>query len=180
MAGFCRPMKEALLPGPRVLFMGGDGQAPRVQGSTPLIPEQSSGPEATATVPSTLTRRWVLWRLLSANNRELGRSQILHIDHSLCLQDLLRLKSALDRVEPMIIHANGRAEWTWTLLLDGAPVARSSRAYGRLRECHYSLEQFLAALPEAPVIDDPDLMVKQRRAHAIPGAFPVLPLADAL
>lgn len=171
-----RPVKEAPLPGPRVLFMGGDGDAPRIEGSAPVIPEQVASGENGFVLP----RRWVLWRLLSANNRELGRSQALHVDHDLCVQDLLRLLGAINRLEPVISHVDGRAEWTWSLLLDGAPVARSSRAYGRIRECHYSLEQFLSTLPDALVVDDPERMVKQRRVHSVPGTITPLPLAEAL
>jgi len=56
--------------------MGGDGDAPRIEGSAPVIPEQVASGENGFVRP----RRWVLWRLLSANNRELGRSQALHVD----------------------------------------------------------------------------------------------------
>ena len=160
---------------PRVVFMGGDGQAPRESGSV-AIPEQR---EAVSDAPK-VRRPWVLWRLLSSNNRELGRSQMLHADHAMSVEDLLHLKRNIERVEPVITHAEYGVEWHWALLLDGAQVARSSRGYERLRECHYSLEQFLTALPSAAVLDDPARMVRQRREHAIPGTFTPLPRADAL
>jgi hypothetical protein len=81
-------------------------------------------------------------------------------------------------MEQVISHAQVGVEWTWSLLLEEKPVARSSRGYERLRECHYSLTQFLKAVPVAVVVDDPAHMVRQRRDHAIPGTFE--PLVDAL
>ena len=149
---------------PRVVFLGADGSAP--QGLTFADPAHDD------------SSSWVMWRVLTANNRDVGRCQILHHEHADSVADFMNFKAHVERMEPVISHAQVGVEWTWSLLLDEIPVARSSRSYERLRECHYSLTQFLNAVPVAVVVDDPAHMVRQRRDHPIPGTFE--PLADAL
>jgi|GEM_PF-2122832 len=149
---------------PRVVFLGGDGSTPQGLTFADLAHEDSSS--------------WVMWRVLTANNRDVGRCQNLFNDHESSVSDFLNFKANVQRLEPVISHAQAGLEWTWVLLLDEKPVARSSRGYERLRECHYSLTQFLNAVPVAVVVDDPAHMVRQRREHAIPGTFE--PFAEAL
>jgi hypothetical protein len=143
---------------PRVVFLGGDGSAPQGLTFADSAHEDSSS--------------WVMWRVLTANNREVGRCQILHHEHADSVADFMDFKAHVERMEQVISHAQVGVEWTWSLLLE------EKRGYERLRECHYSLTQFLKAVPVAVVVDDPAHMVRQRRDHAIPGTFE--PLADAL
>ena len=43
--------------------------------------------------------------------------------------------------------------WVWRVYHEDHYVAIASRSYSRQRECHYSLGQFRAALPEAAADD---------------------------
>lgn len=143
---------------PRVLFIEGDGDVPRgVVPAQRLDPDQGTvGPRAP----------WVMWRLLSGNNRELGRSSEAFSDLDAAVSSIVRVRSGLHRLEPQLVHEFGPSAWSWLLLLDDVALARSARSYQRLRECHYSVAGFTEALPLAAVLTDPSRVVRQRRLHA--------------
>jgi hypothetical protein len=151
---------------PRVVFMGGHGSPP---GQMTIRHGSQSG---------VVGLDWILWRVLSANNRELGRSFTAFS----CLQDaeddFVGFRSDVSAAEPFIEHAVGGVEWKWTLRLLDTPRARSSRGYERLRECHYSLSQFLDAVPGADVITGAEHLVRQRKDHPIPGNYEPLSAGD--
>jgi hypothetical protein len=87
---------------------------------------------------------WWSWRLLGANNRELGRGGRVHITEEECLAaiDDGRAKIALAR--QVTVFLDGR--WAWQLEIEGEVFASAGRAYQRQRECRYSLGQFLLTL----------------------------------
>ena len=146
---------------PRVVFLEGSGDAP-----------------STLTLSEKGMKTWILWRLLSANNRDLGRGQNLFASHDQSVEHFRFVRENIERVEPVITHVDAGLEWFWVLMLDEQPVARSSRGYERLRECHYCLAQFLESVSTAEVVDDPERIVRLRQDHAVPGTFE--PFADAL
>jgi hypothetical protein len=113
--------------------------APRFQLLTSAAPASGSSSESVA------------WRLLGANNRELGRSTHGFPDLATGRADLERLRQQLDLVESRLSISTPRGSWVWQLLLDGDDVARSARSFSRMRECRYSLEQFLEHAPGASV-----------------------------
>ena len=82
------------------------------------------------------------WRLLGANNRELGRSALASPD----------AESALSG-DAHIVHDPRTGHWAWHLDDDGEVVATSGRGFRHERECRYNLEQFREAAPTAPAAD---------------------------
>jgi hypothetical protein len=92
---------------------------------------------------------WVAWRLAGGNNRELGRSAAVYADLAACRQAATRLRDGLSRTKRVAAVNDSTGLWGWRVELDGRPAAAAGRLYLRQRECHYSLTQFLAAVPKA-------------------------------
>jgi hypothetical protein len=111
---------------------------------------------------------WFGWRLLSANNRELGRSAGFFPSREDCETAVSRLRAELERAVPVVYVLRPDSLWRWRLDVDGAETARSGRAYQRLRECRYNLAHFLtgASLADAA----PHALPEQRSAVRRGGA----------
>jgi hypothetical protein len=94
------------------------------------------------------------WRLVGANNRELGRSASPAGNVQEAYQAVHVAKATFgEQASGVLPHAGG--SWSWHLSLDGDRVAVSSRSYLRQRECGYSLEHFRAVFPTAEVVAPP-------------------------
>lgn len=91
--------------------------------------------------------------LVSTNNRQLGRGAGAHGSAVECLAAVQRLRAAREHATPVVAATGGTGRWSWRLELDGAPVAVSSRAYLRLRECQYNLSRFLEAVASAEIAE---------------------------
>ena len=89
---------------------------------------------------------YTAWRLLSANNRELGRGLADFRDEESCRQAVVRLRTDLDRAVAVMRRDQPTSMWGWRLDVDGQPVALSARSYRRQRECLYNLAQFRAGV----------------------------------
>lgn len=89
-----------------------------------------------------------VWRLVGANNREIGRSAQAYADAAACRAGISFLRRQLDHLETRV-WSDDTMRWLWRLDLNGQPVATSARAYMRRREAIFNLEQFLAAAPLA-------------------------------
>ena len=122
-----------------------------------------------ATTPAPRRARQVTWRLLGANNRELGRSARSFSDQAECCAAIERLKSEMTSADPRMAILDPRGSWGWQLLLDGDEQAVSARLFSRLRECRYSLEQFLDKVPDAGLTVSPPTALDRRQ----------LPMVDA-
>jgi hypothetical protein len=97
----------------------------------------------------------VTWRLLGANNRELGRSPAWYPDLDSCREAVRVLKREIGAVTPAIASAGVSAgAWSWRLAVGGRPVAVAGRPYHRHRECAYNLSHFVAAVPTALISDE--------------------------
>lgn len=92
---------------------------------------------------------WVAWRLVGANNRELGRSAQTYADLIDCSESVVRLRQTVLTAQSAVSVDPSTGCWYWRLDVDGVPVASAGRAYQRQRECLYSLEQFQRAAPAA-------------------------------
>ncbi|BCJ70670.1 hypothetical protein CS0771_02140 [Catellatospora sp. IY07-71] len=92
----------------------------------------------------------VTWRLLSSNNRDLGRSGTGFPDVDACLRAVDEVRAAVTEVEP-VIHRVSRLAWAWRL--DAAPgaVAIASRAYQRRVQAQTACDLFLRLAATAPV-----------------------------
>lgn len=98
----------------------------------------------------------VAWRLLGANNRELGRSPIWYPDIETCREAVRALKREIGGVTPaMSSVAMPGGAWSWRLVVGGTAVAVAGRPYHRQRECAYNLSHFVAAVPDARIADEP-------------------------
>lgn len=91
------------------------------------------------------------WRLLGANNRELGRGGVVYPNAAACHDAFAALVARCEEAHPNVTAGLRNSAWSWRLELDGATVAASSRTYQRLRECEYNLDRFREALPCALV-----------------------------
>lgn len=92
-----------------------------------------------------------LWRLVGANNRELGRAPEPVGTEAACCEAVARLQARLPEAAGRIKLAGTANTWSWAVECDGELLAVSGRAYLRQRECQYSLWQFLAAAAVATV-----------------------------
>lgn len=95
----------------------------------------------------------VSWTLISANNRPLGRAAVT-------FGSLAEGHAAIELLSRQIEHAstsvvlaerdpNHRPSWTWTVRIEGRPVAVAAFRYARRYECEGSLNRFLAAVAVA-------------------------------
>ena len=97
----------------------------------------------------------VAWRLLGANNRELGRSAVWYPDVESCREAVRALKRQIGGVTPAIMSVpQPGGAWSWRLAVSGTPVAVAGRPYRRQRECAYNLNHFVAAVPDALITDE--------------------------
>lgn len=93
-----------------------------------------------------------LWRLVGANNRELGRAPD-------SVPAELGCQEAVAWLGKKLPEASGRVKlgpdntWTWSIECDGEVLAVSGRPYLRQRECQYNLWHFLEAAPVAAAED---------------------------
>ena len=99
----------------------------------------------------------VTWRLLSSNNRDLGRAPDPFPDAVSCLFTVRRLQRLLDTVVARPARASGVA-WIWRVRLDGVEIAVSSRAYQRRVQAESACTVFLSLARTATVTDVPRLV----------------------
>lgn len=94
------------------------------------------------------------WRLLGANNRELGRAVAAHPDVEAAVAALAGVRAAAAEGVSSIRYDPVTGLWRW-LLLAGASdvVAASGRGFRNEGACRYNLDQFRAHAPSATVMD---------------------------
>lgn len=95
----------------------------------------------------------VRWRLLSRNNREIGRGAELFPDAEACRIAVKELQTIIDELEPTV-RRDGAHSWIWQLSLGDQLVAASAHGFDRLIRCNYGLAQFRDTLASAPVGED--------------------------
>lgn len=102
----------------------------------------------------------VRWRLLSGNNRELGRGLGLFGDPEECrvaVKDLqCELGQLMSRIRPAPVN-----QWVWELRRAGVPVAASGHSFDRLVRCERGLAQFTERMADAPIAQS--LMISEAR-----------------
>lgn len=99
--------------------------------------------------PGDETQRRVGWRLIGANNRELGRSAAVFESLELCRAAVLRLREGVGIGQARVLFAMSDTAWTWRMELGGHQAAMSGRTYQRQREAQHNLSLFLIAVPLA-------------------------------
>ncbi|MGW3953452.1 hypothetical protein ACWEKM_21630 [Streptomyces sp. NPDC004752] len=89
------------------------------------------------------------WRLVSANNRELGRCVGAFGSLAAGQATVARLRERVADVRALLVMADVPGSWTWRVELDGQDIAMAGRSYQRHRECQYNVNLFLATVPVA-------------------------------
>jgi hypothetical protein len=107
-------------------------------------------------VPANGETAGVGWRLLSSNNRDLGRSVLTFPDMRSCQLVVRRLQLMIDKVAVVQLRA-GRVDWSWRVRLDGVDVAVSSRTYQRRIQAESASAVFLGLAPDAAIAPAPRL-----------------------
>ncbi|HEY3088481.1 MAG TPA: hypothetical protein VGJ59_10515 [Jatrophihabitantaceae bacterium] len=93
------------------------------------------------------------WRVLSGNNRELGRSFETFPDTEACRQAIGDLRLALDLLLPQV-RREGRDRWLWELRrADGAVLVVAAHPFDRQVRCRKAVDQFLLDARLAPVAE---------------------------
>lgn len=93
----------------------------------------------------------VAWRLLTANNRDLGRSAAALPDAAACLAALGRLRATLPGPSVVVSSPDGRDRWTWRIVVDARDAAVSSRVYQRRVQAEAACGIFVRLAAGAPV-----------------------------
>jgi hypothetical protein len=95
----------------------------------------------------------VIWSLVSANNRSIGRgpTQFGTLEEAVrATEDLGRqLARSVPAVAFKEADQSGQSYWQWTISLDERPVAVAAFRYRRRLECEDSVRRFLATVPVA-------------------------------
>jgi hypothetical protein len=110
--------------------------------------------------PTSVRQVYVGWRLVGANNRELGRSSKVYADLAACRAAVLDLQRNIASAQPVIASSLGTRMWTWRLDIGGRWVASAGRLYQRRRECQHNLAQFIEVAPTA--VSATDIVVRTR------------------
>jgi hypothetical protein len=92
----------------------------------------------------------VNWRLLSGNNRDLGRGQDACETAEQCRIALSEVLSELSDCQG-VVRPGAQNRWMWALRLRGVVVAVSGHDYDRQLRCERARSQFMVYAPTAPV-----------------------------
>ena len=95
------------------------------------------------------------WRLLGANNRELGRCAAAYPDATAATEGIEEARRGAVTAVARISHEAGVGSWTWSLIVGDTAIATSGRGFRHERECRYNLEQFRDCAPVSALIDAP-------------------------
>lgn len=116
------------------------------------------------------------WRLIGANNRELGRSPVTYGGLAEARGMATAVRSRAIELSHTFTNNETDGSWIWLATLGAMTVAVSGRTYLRQRECHYNYQQFVAALGVAVESLSPTVRprVRLRRLPPLPprGARP--------
>jgi hypothetical protein len=91
----------------------------------------------------------IAWRLVGANNRELGRSARTYPDIATCREAVTFLRENIGEGDGLLANATDSGVWIWRLNIGEQWMAVAGRSYLRRRECQYNLAQFVAEAPTA-------------------------------
>jgi hypothetical protein len=91
------------------------------------------------------------WRLISANNWELGRCGAPVAALADSLAAVMVLQAMIDKLSEEVLPG-GRSGWRWRLLLDDHVVAVASHSFVRRVECESTLAQFRRVARDAPLV----------------------------
>jgi hypothetical protein len=132
----------------------------------PIWPGAAHGAIDSVAAPSP-GGRWVSWRLLGRNNREMGRSPRVFDSVTEAFADADAARTALmtGGAKPVVIRSL-QTGWTWRWAVDDVTWAVAARTYLRRRDAVSSAAQFLvdAAAAQTPGEERPPVMPLLREA----------------
>jgi hypothetical protein len=103
------------------------------------------------------------WRLLGANNRELGRSARGYDSYPGAQRAVRYLQDHADRLVRATVIDPATGRWGWRLDLDDRAVAVSGRRYERDHDSRLGMDKFVNLVPEAALVDGVVTMHDRRR-----------------
>jgi hypothetical protein len=107
----------------------------------------------------------VKWRLLSGNNRDMGRGVLAYPDAAQCLRGIAEMLRDLDQFEPIFVPENNNS-WRWFLRHEGNSVVSSGHAYDRKVRCKEGHAQFLRFARGAQIRNDVVASAARRWSNA--------------
>jgi hypothetical protein len=118
----------------------------------------------------------IRWRLLSGNNRDIGRGVKDFADAETCRVGIKELQTNLHELRSRLVRAQDSA-WSWQLLDGDVAVVLASAHFDRQIRCEQALDGFRSMLEHASISEDVMISSKRRRP-AVGGAVdgPVRPL----
>jgi hypothetical protein len=96
----------------------------------------------------------ICWRLLSPNNRQLGRSADVFDDLAACVRAVDLFLAGLDHAEPLVTRQMFPVRWTWRVFEGSSVVAMSGRWFESQRQAIRTLDNFLASAGLASVVPE--------------------------
>jgi hypothetical protein len=96
---------------------------------------------------------WYVWRLIGANNRELGRSAPSFVSYDVARRAAGQLKRNIERLVEHVTTDPATGRWGWLLELDGVAVAVSGRWYERELHARLGAAKFFSLAPGAELAD---------------------------
>ena len=140
--------------------------------SRPPVPDSSLGPMAADLdryqglrfhLYWTPTSGGVRWRLLSGNNRELGRGLLAYPTAEACRAGLARTLLELPSLVPAVMRVD-HCHWGWWLRAGILDVVGSGHPYDRRPRCEEACARFATLAPDASVRDAVTVMPYRRRS----------------
>lgn len=113
------------------------------------------------------------WRLLSGNNREVGRSALDYPDEQTCRAAVLEVQHELHTLDGSVRRMPSNL-WVWQLAKRDTVVATSGRDYDRMVRAQDSMDAFLRGLRNAPIA--PSILVSSARRWDLHGPAAVPPV----
>jgi hypothetical protein len=106
----------------------------------------------------------VRWRLLSGNNRDMGRGLDEFDDPESCGVALKQLQMDAAGLTPRVRRLTP-SSWEWEIALDEVPIASAGHPFDRLIRCEQGMSQFLEHFPAA-LIGSAVMLTESRRWRA--------------
>jgi hypothetical protein len=108
----------------------------------------------------------VRWRLLSGNNRDMGRSAQEFVDAEDCRLALKELLCQLNELTPQVRRKAETNRWIWLLRRGEVAMAESSHSYDRQIRAEAARQQFLVHAATASI--SASLMISASRRGTRP------------
>jgi hypothetical protein len=110
---------------------------------------------------------WYGWRLIGANNRELGRSARSFVTYQLACRGVLALKQGVERLVQYSTTDPRTGRWGWRFELDGSAVAVSGRWYERDHDSRVGAQKFVSLTAGAELAEGVVTLHDRRASGAL-------------